>query len=140
MAAILQLFLVLCFYTVFVRTEVGNDFNNCNQFFYKGIPPQQQRDLPQPPNSICQMYNNQFHFASLYSTSLRIPLFSAYTLPAQCQGPQPKRKSDWFIEPQVRYLYLLKYLKVNNRLLNKRGIFSFSITLKKLKNFQFYFR
>ena len=87
---------------VVVRSEVG-DFSNCNQFFYKGSPPQLRRELPQPPKRICQMYKNQYHFATLYSTSLRIPLFSAYTLADECNlGRQPERKANWFIEPQVK--------------------------------------
>ncbi|XP_078345365.1 endonuclease domain-containing 1 protein-like [Oculina patagonica] len=101
MTPIPQLFLVFCFYAVAVRCEVGNDFNNCPQFFYKGRPPQLQRHLAQPPKSICQRHENQYHFATLYSTRLRIPLYSAYTLPDPCQGSQPNRKSGWFIEPQL---------------------------------------
>ena len=107
MTPIPQLLLWLCFHAVFVRSEVGHDFTNCNQFFYKGSPPQLQRQFAQPPKSICQLYQNQYHFATLYSTSLRMPLYSAYKLPAPCQGSQPKRKSDWFIEPQVSYSHLL---------------------------------
>ncbi|XP_078345590.1 endonuclease domain-containing 1 protein-like [Oculina patagonica] len=108
MTPIQQLFLLLCFFAVVVKSEVGNDFSKCNQFFYKGIPPKLQRHFAQPPKNICQVYQNQYHdFATLYSTSLRIPLYSAYTLPDPCQGPQPNRRSLWFIEPQGRFLYQL---------------------------------
>lgn len=114
MTPILKLFLVMCFHAVVVRSEVGTDFSNCPQFFYKGRPPQLQlrQELSQPPKSICQMHENLYHFASLYSTSLRIPLYSAYTLPDPCQGTQPNRKSGWFIEPQVSCLYHLAIPKI----------------------------
>lgn len=107
MTPIPQLLVWLCFHAVFVRSEVGHDFTNSNKFFYKGSPPQLQRQFGETPKRICQKYQNQYHFATLYSTGLRMPWYSAYKLPAPCQGTQPKRKSDWFMEPQVSYSHLL---------------------------------
>lgn len=107
-----QLFLVLCFLLVVVRSEVS-DFSKCNQFFYKGSPPKLQREFPQPPKRICQKYEKRYHFATLYSTSLRIPLFSAYTLADRCKGLQPRRRSDWFIEPQVWLEFKTRYFRIN---------------------------
>lgn len=104
MKSIPQLFLVVCLYAVIVRSEVVDKFSKCSQFFYKGVPPQLQRHFAQPPRNICQMYQNQYHYATLYSTCLRIPLFSAYTLPDPCQRTtQPNRRATWFIEPEVRH-------------------------------------
>ena len=105
-----KLILVLCFHAVVVRSEVGNDFSNCDQFFYKGIPPLLQRHSSQPPKSICQWYKNDYHYATLYSTDLRIPLFSAYTLSGPCQGRQTDRMATWFVEPQVSYSQFLTIL------------------------------
>ncbi|XP_078344017.1 endonuclease domain-containing 1 protein-like [Oculina patagonica] len=108
MTPVLKLFLVLCFHVVAVRSEVGGDFSKCLQFFYKEMPPRLQlrQQIEPEPQKICQVYKDQYHFATLYSggggrESLKIPLYSAYTLPGPCQGSQPNRKSVWFIEPQL---------------------------------------
>jgi len=102
MAPMLELLLVfLCAGTT--TSEVNDNFNNCKQdFFYQGTPPAVSYPGELREKSICQKYNNVYHFATLYSIRYRIPIYSAYRLPlGNCQGEQPKRRDNWFIEPQV---------------------------------------
>ncbi len=75
--------------------DVG-DFAPCLQFFYKSWPPKGLNGTP-----ICQRYNNQYRFATLYSRPRRSPWFSGYfySVPA---GKRPK--ASWKFEPQVRKL------------------------------------
>lgn len=72
--------------------DVG-DFAPCLQFFYSSWPPKGLTGTP-----ICQRYNNNYQFATLYSRSRRSPWFSAYvyTVPT---GKRPS--SSWKFEPQV---------------------------------------
>jgi len=102
MAPMLELLLVfLCAGTT--TSEVNDNFNNCKQdFFYQGTPPAVSYPGELREKSICQKYNNVYHFATLYSIRYRIPIYSAYRLPlGNCQGEQPKRRDNWFIEPQL---------------------------------------
>ncbi|KAK6291676.1 hypothetical protein J4Q44_G00374610 [Coregonus suidteri] len=48
---------------------------------------------------ICQKYKNSYRFATLYDTTNKIPVFSAYTI----TGPPPKGRPNqpWMIEPQL---------------------------------------
>ncbi|XP_038842082.1 endonuclease domain-containing 1 protein-like [Salvelinus namaycush] len=50
---------------------------------------------------ICQKYKNIYRFATLYDTTNRIPVFSAYTF----TGPPTDRRPNqrWMIEPQIEY-------------------------------------
>ena len=97
-----QLFLILWLNAFGVRSEVNSDFGNCLQYFYKSTPPELAVNVAEPLRNICQRYNNVYHYATLYSTSLKIPVYSAYTLPDPCSGsPEPQRRSTWFVEPQV---------------------------------------
>uniref|UniRef100_A0A8C5TSI8 Uncharacterized protein n=2 Tax=Malurus TaxID=55806 RepID=A0A8C5TSI8_9PASS len=67
----------------------------CPQFFYEGTPPNEAMN-PQNAAGICQSYNNQYHFATLYDKSMRIPVYSAYIYqPGLGQTPP-----SWFVEPQ----------------------------------------
>ncbi|KAL6489150.1 hypothetical protein MHYP_G00028910 [Metynnis hypsauchen] len=72
--------------------DVG-DFSPCLNYFYQAWPPKGIQGTP-----ICQRYENQYHFATLYSRERRTPWFSAYiyTLP---QGKRPKEV--WKYEPQL---------------------------------------
>ncbi|RVE60069.1 hypothetical protein OJAV_G00194300 [Oryzias javanicus] len=74
--------------------DVG-DFAPCLQFFYSSWPP---KGLPGTP--ICQRYNNNYQFATLYSRPRRSPWFSAYvyTVPT---GKRPS--SSWKFEPQLAH-------------------------------------
>ena len=127
-----QLLLILWLNAFGVRSEVNSGFGNCMQYFYKSTPPSLTRNFFNPPRSICQRYNGVYYYATLYSTSLRIPLYSAYTLPGPCSGsPQPQRRSRWFVEPQVGSSFDLvnhESKQVSNKKLN------LNISLKYQRN------
>ncbi|KAJ7984615.1 hypothetical protein DPEC_G00356610 [Dallia pectoralis] len=72
--------------------DVG-DFSPCLNFFYKSWPPKGLSGTP-----ICQRYENQYRFASLYRRQRRSPVFSAYIY-SQPEGKRPS--SDWKFEPQL---------------------------------------
>ncbi|NXB19821.1 ENDD1 protein, partial [Rhagologus leucostigma] len=78
------------------HSEVVKDFAKCPKFFYEEIPPDNALE-PANPAWICQRYNNQYHFATLYDKTLRIPVYSAYIYQP---GSSTKRQS-WFVEPQL---------------------------------------
>ncbi|XP_045171392.2 endonuclease domain-containing 1 protein-like [Mercenaria mercenaria] len=91
--------------------EVVNSFNKCRSFFYKRSPPSgfEYDGL----SEICQMYQieNRYHFATLYSSEDRVPIYSAYTLDTfYCPPNQPSRRSKWFIEPQLSGLIYSKHM------------------------------
>ncbi|XP_068001567.1 endonuclease domain-containing 1 protein [Melanerpes formicivorus] len=77
---------------------VGEDeagFAECNVFFPGQVPPE---GFTEPFHvKICQRYNKEPRFATLYSTKDKIPLYSAfkYTKPAQ------NEEESWLVEPQV---------------------------------------
>ncbi|KAM6439494.1 endonuclease domain-containing 1 protein [Rhynochetos jubatus] len=77
---------------------VGEDetgFAECNVFFPGQVPPE---GYTEPFHvKVCQQYNKEPRFATLYSTKDKIPLYSAfkYTKPAQ------NEEERWLVEPQV---------------------------------------
>ncbi|KAK2884406.1 endonuclease domain-containing 1 protein-like isoform X2 [Channa argus] len=74
--------------------DVGN-FAPCLQFFHRSWPPKGLTGTP-----ICQRYNNQYRFATLYSRARRSPWLSAYVYGT----PAGKRPSaSWKFEPQLAY-------------------------------------
>ncbi|XP_020506186.1 endonuclease domain-containing 1 protein [Labrus bergylta] len=74
--------------------DVG-DFAPCLQFFYKSWPPKGLSGTP-----ICQRYENQYRYATLYSRPRRSPWFSGY-LYAVPAGKRPT--ASWKFEPQLAY-------------------------------------
>ncbi|XP_053406730.1 uncharacterized protein LOC123546414 [Mercenaria mercenaria] len=96
----LQLLLLSLVSVTIIRSEVvDKHFTKCNSFFYQRTPP---RGFDDDLSAICQRYENSYHFATLYSSNFRIPMYSAYTLDlSSCPPNQPKRRSKWFIEPQL---------------------------------------
>lgn len=77
--------------------EITTDFKPCIEFFYaETIPQGISGDGYQ---ALCQHYENQYHFATLYDRNRRIPLLSAYIL-SPGDGPRPKN-TNWMIEPRV---------------------------------------
>lgn len=88
-------------------TEVMLSFEHCNKPFYKQKEPAWVSGLT--ATKICQKYNDNYYFSTLYDEKLRIPLWSAYTLTATHACPeQPGRMSKWFVEPQVSAPKLIK--------------------------------
>uniref|UniRef100_A0A8C5TJN6 ENDD1 protein n=1 Tax=Malurus cyaneus samueli TaxID=2593467 RepID=A0A8C5TJN6_9PASS len=79
------------------HSEVVTDFTSCPQFFYEGITPN-EAFAPNNSAKICQRYNDQYHFATLYDRTNRIPVYSAYIYQPG-HGPPPH---PWFfVEPQL---------------------------------------
>uniref|UniRef100_A0A667ZM48 Uncharacterized protein n=1 Tax=Myripristis murdjan TaxID=586833 RepID=A0A667ZM48_9TELE len=84
----------------FCFTEVST-FANCPTFFFSGNPP-----TIFPNNNrykqICQCLPNQpgFYYATLYDTTNRIPVYSAYLF----RHGNTDRQTTWYIEPQVLIL------------------------------------
>ncbi|MBN3282893.1 ENDD1 protein, partial [Polyodon spathula] len=89
-------------------TEVVASFSVCPDFFWKDqngrpvtptifteVDPQRGHDRYQ---KICQRYSNHYQFATLYDTTSKIPVYSAYNFTSiqKCS-----RKSNWFIEPKL---------------------------------------
>ncbi|NXM35781.1 ENDD1 protein, partial [Oxyruncus cristatus] len=71
--------------------------NTCNQFFYQNMPATNGL-LPENPAWICQTYNNQPFYATLYDKKERIPVYSAYIY----QHDTGKRITPlWMVEPQL---------------------------------------
>ncbi|XP_028818395.1 endonuclease domain-containing 1 protein [Denticeps clupeoides] len=83
-----------------VASDVVTNFHDipeCLDFFYKGNVPdwvQASRDTVR----ICQRFQNQYHFATLYDASHRIAVYSAYVFEPSNGGGREKR---WFVEPQL---------------------------------------
>ncbi|KAL6489697.1 hypothetical protein MHYP_G00000420 [Metynnis hypsauchen] len=79
------------------QAKVVSTFDECKNFFYKGVEPQ---GMDQNAVKICQKYggSSSSHYATLYSTYHRIPLYSAYTFNS---GGESIGQPLWFIEPQV---------------------------------------
>ncbi|NXR55560.1 ENDD1 protein, partial [Hippolais icterina] len=69
---------------------------SCPQFFYNRIPP---NNALRPPNRawICQRFRNSYHYATLYDTGRRIPVYSAYIY----KPGRGDRYKSWFVEPQL---------------------------------------
>ncbi|XP_056417484.1 endonuclease domain-containing 1 protein [Hyla sarda] len=74
----------------------GEDgFSECNDFFHQGSPPQ---GFSHPDNAkICQRYQGDKHYATLYSTQHKIPVYSAFTYQEDAGGAW----ESWMVEPQV---------------------------------------
>ncbi|XP_008106287.1 endonuclease domain-containing 1 protein [Anolis carolinensis] len=81
---------------VIAKEEAG--FGDCDAFFYQKTPPEGFQHFPKVVK-ICQKYHNQPHFATLYSTQDRIPLYSAfrYQEATQCCPEE----ASWMVEPQI---------------------------------------
>uniref|UniRef100_A0A3B4HCU4 Uncharacterized protein n=1 Tax=Pundamilia nyererei TaxID=303518 RepID=A0A3B4HCU4_9CICH len=81
--------------------EITTDFKPCIEFFYAETIPQ---GISGDYQALCQHYENQYHFATLYDRNRRIPLYhSAYIL-SPGDGPRPKN-TNWMIEPRILSYY-----------------------------------
>ncbi|XP_028973941.1 endonuclease domain-containing 1 protein-like isoform X3 [Esox lucius] len=112
-----------------VRGEVAPNFDNCKMFFFRETPVSglnialptpvetNTQNLPNPekclsaynaasPAYICQIYNNQYYFATLYDRGRRIPLYSAYKM--DIKGEPEREGSIVNYEPQLVHPELSK--------------------------------
>ncbi|XP_061786461.2 endonuclease domain-containing 1 protein-like [Nerophis lumbriciformis] len=92
------IFLLLCCFDGLVLGEIHQNFSKCLDFFYKGTPPQVNYSVGYQP--ICQRFNNQYRFASMYHRQSRAPLYSAYII-SSGKGKRPN--STWMYEPQLAF-------------------------------------
>ncbi|XP_042184001.1 endonuclease domain-containing 1 protein-like [Oncorhynchus tshawytscha] len=82
-----------------------SDVPQCKTFFLKETTPNlpgilvggtvQNQNRYKP---ICQLFNNTYRFATLYDTTNRIPVFSAYTFSGKEVG---RPSQSWMMEPQL---------------------------------------
>lgn len=92
----------------FIMTEVVDNFSTCSNFFFEEQPPEIEgvlKDSTSQDNNryklICQKHEDDYRFATLYDTILRIPIFSAYKYTGHYNG---KPHIPWMMEPQVMFL------------------------------------
>ncbi|TKS93277.1 Endonuclease domain-containing 1 protein [Collichthys lucidus] len=102
----------ICFLAAFLflaidptLAEVVNEVKDCDQFLYQGTPPEIPGILEKGANKdqnrykvICQTYNGVQRFLTVYDTTKKIPVFSAYEYRGSA-GPRPD--PTWMIEPQL---------------------------------------
>ncbi|XP_018408443.1 PREDICTED: endonuclease domain-containing 1 protein [Nanorana parkeri] len=75
--------------------EAEDGFAECNDFFLQGNPPHGFSD---PTHArICQRYQGDKQFATLYSTEHKIPLYSAFLY----REGASSMEGDWLLEPQL---------------------------------------
>ncbi|XP_052010664.1 uncharacterized protein LOC127663200 [Xyrauchen texanus] len=80
------------------QAKVVTNFRECNRFFYKQTEP---RGMDQNAKKICQTLEYaDSYYATLYSVSHRIPLYSAYIFDPKCSDTSG-RTDKWHIEPQI---------------------------------------
>ncbi|XP_062325096.1 uncharacterized protein si:ch211-165i18.2 [Osmerus eperlanus] len=94
---VLFLFSALAAWPLGLEARVVRDFSTCKQFFYKNTEP---TGIDQNAEKICQKKRFDY-YASLYSTSHRMPVYSAYTIDYTCMDNDLRRRGVWFIEPQI---------------------------------------
>ncbi|XP_056597817.1 endonuclease domain-containing 1 protein-like [Triplophysa dalaica] len=81
------------------------DFSRCSGFFFEGKSPvitdilENSKSQKDEYKTICQKYKSVYRFATLFDTTNRIPVFSAYTVTVDRQIERPD--STWMNEPQL---------------------------------------
>ncbi|NXA86199.1 ENDD1 protein, partial [Melanocharis versteri] len=106
------------------HSEVVRSFVSCPQFFYRNTPPNNALQ-PANPAWICQRYNNQYHYATLYDRNRRIPVYSAYIY----QPGSDPRPQVWLVEPQLINTAYSKDMEKELTLLER-------VTIEELKKSQ----
>ncbi|NXJ68812.1 ENDD1 protein, partial [Rostratula benghalensis] len=104
------------------QSDVVPSFQSCPQFFFRATPPNNALQ-PNNPAWICQRYNNQYHYATLYNRDLRIPVYSAYLY----QPGPGKRPKIWLVEPQLMGEHYPKAMEREWTLINY-----FNVSLEQL--------
>ncbi|XP_035530979.1 endonuclease domain-containing 1 protein-like [Morone saxatilis] len=95
--------------TVPTVAEVVEDLSKCKGFLLEEFSPELP-DIFKPRKKeiqnqnrykpICQTYNNERRFLTLYDTKNKIPVFSAYKYRGEGEGGRPAG-DPWMIEPQL---------------------------------------
>ncbi|XP_069061912.1 endonuclease domain-containing 1 protein-like [Pleurodeles waltl] len=85
---------ILCSLTLGNAEVFTNAFQNCREFFYKDTEP--SGIVPKNSARICQFYEKQYRFATMYDRDLLIPLYSAYIYERGVA-----ERAEWMIEPQL---------------------------------------
>lgn len=96
---------------------VKNFINPCTKFFYAQTPPS---GGIRPTNAarICQVYDNQYRFATLYDRNNRIPVYSAYIY----NPGNGERYESWFLEPQLINQTYHKYMEEQDSIMKEYKI------------------
>ena len=96
MKLLVSAFLLLALGYLATAEVVASFTGTCSNFFLRNQPP----TGPTGPQykEICQKKAGNYEFATLYDTSNKIPVYSAYEY--QAYG-RCSRKTSWYIEPQV---------------------------------------
>ncbi len=83
--------------SLLVSASVSKSFKDCSHFFYMQTPPAGMKGANL--RRICQKYADKLRYATLYDSSRRLPLYSAYIF----KKSDGKRRMDtpWMYEPQV---------------------------------------
>ncbi|XP_067249393.1 endonuclease domain-containing 1 protein-like [Chanodichthys erythropterus] len=96
---------LLVFGFPFIMTDVVDSFSTCSQFFFDGQPPvipgilENSESKDNRYKLICQKHVNAYRFATLYDTTSKIPVFSAYKYTEKVKFDRPKSK--WRIEQKL---------------------------------------
>ncbi|KAM4796681.1 endonuclease domain-containing 1 protein [Rhinophrynus dorsalis] len=94
-AVLLCLAVLPCLLDARLVLEGEDGFGECNDYFYQGSPPQ---GFSEPSYvKICQKYNGDKQFATLYSTRDKIPVYSAFTY----RDGDSSAGGSWLVEPQL---------------------------------------
>ncbi|KAL7868958.1 hypothetical protein SRHO_G00103420 [Serrasalmus rhombeus] len=85
--------------------EVVKNFkdHDCKKFFLDEEPPEFKMGTGSEGRyvQICQRYSNEYHYATLYDTTEKIPGFSAYRYEKGLDCDVDRPVKTWMIEPQL---------------------------------------
>ncbi|XP_045067736.1 endonuclease domain-containing 1 protein-like [Coregonus clupeaformis] len=123
-------------------SEVVNRFDpKCSDFFLKGTTPNLPGILvggivlnpdqdPDRYKLICQKYEGKYRFATLYDTTNKIPVFSAYTY---TDAPEGRPKISWMIEPQLEALTNQLDMKVDQTVIKQAADADYKVKIENME-------